>query len=649
MKRVLSSIFILIVVLFQIGIGYGTKQKNKSTPLAKTAVKGDYVHVSPNQISTFIRNNGSFNRDPGTGSAGFKWPAGSSNTAIYASGLWLGGKYLDTIRVAIAEYSYEYDAGPVGSNSQDGQYRVFVIYRGDDENNSTDYANWPFDDGAPAVRTFNNLADSLDARGRRIPLLIGDMTLWCVYNDANIAVHTNMNTPPIGVEVQLTAWAFNRSDALGNTIFYKWRIINKSGQKIDSMYTAVWSDCDIGLGNYDFDGCDSTLGLGYTYSAIANNALYALQPPAAGFDFLQGPIVTSSGDTARLPDGRILPDKKILMMTSYLKYDNDASDLGNPATGAEVYNYFKGLTRTGQQILDANSNPVKFMYSGDPTAPYNATTNWIEQGGGGDRRFLMTAGPFDMFPNDTQDVVAGNLIAAGSDNLTATQALKDADILVQLAYDLNFKLAPPPPAPRVEVASIDNGIVLSWAKDEANADLIENFWNVDPIAAKKKVDSIFNFEGYVVYQFANVSGANPRIIGIYDKVNNIKAILDSVFDSSIGSYVWRNVKVGNDNGLIRYLRLTKDVYTGQPFINNKDYYFAVTAYSYNPGSIPKTNESAISIITVKPRQQLMGSAFSSIGTDTIGTYNANYRKKVITASSGASNGYILPIILNPIR
>ena len=46
--------------------------------------------LDANQIRTWFINNGTFNRDPQTGNAGFEWPVNSGLYARYTSGLWLG-------------------------------------------------------------------------------------------------------------------------------------------------------------------------------------------------------------------------------------------------------------------------------------------------------------------------------------------------------------------------------------------------------------------------------------------------------------------------------------------------------------------------------------------------------------------------------
>jgi hypothetical protein len=649
MKRALYLTLVLVSLLI-LGVSTGVVAGDKNTKgLSKTTVKGDAVVFDANNISTFIRNNGSFNRNPGSGNAGFEWPKGSGKTAIYASGLWLGAKIANVVHTACAEYSYEYGAGPIGANINDPQWKMYKIKRGDDATNNPDYANW-ITYGGPALRNYNNTADSLDGGGNKIPNLIGDMTVFCIYNDGDASLHTMSKTLPIGVEVHLTAWAYNRSDALGNTIYYKWQIINKSGQTLDQTYVCIWCDADVGnSGVDDWDGCDTTLGLGYTYNGQAgpdypNGA-------AVGFDFLQGPIVPGAAtDTAKLPDGSIYPGKKILKMTSYLKYSNDASDYGNPGTGAEIYNYFQGLSRSGLVTKGADSNATTFMFPGDPNLP-NGPTNWVETDPPNDRRFMMTSGPFTMAANDTQEIVAGNVIASGASLFGSVTALKNSDAAVQTAYDLNFKLAAPPPSPNVEAVPLDKGIILTWGKDETTANSDESFHELDPIAqAASATYPYYDFQGYVVYQYNNPSGANPKIVATYDIKDGVKIIYDNVFDASIGQYVNMPVKYGSDAGVFRSIKITTDAYTGSPLVNNKDYYFGVSAYAYNntKESVPLTLESSARIVTARARLVNMGDTYSSKGLDTLGTPNLDANNRSTAQHlSGISNGFVIPVVVEP--
>ncbi len=134
-----------------------------------------------NNISTWFRNNGSFNRDPATGNAGFEWPRGSFKFARYASGLWLGAKVGNDTLIAIAEYDYEYLPGYVDNNgipqgSNDPLYRIYRIDRGDTL--SSDYLNWPVSQGA-----------YINSLGK--PFFLGTQTMFYSYTDAYPKAHVS--------------------------------------------------------------------------------------------------------------------------------------------------------------------------------------------------------------------------------------------------------------------------------------------------------------------------------------------------------------------------------------------------------------------------------------------------------------------------
>lgn len=430
--------------------------KNGTDMERQISTRGAHALFNINTISAYIRNNGSFNRQPVTGDAGFEWPKGTGNTAIYASGLWIAGLHHDSVAAAIAEYSYEYDAGKIGAdvNPDDPKWRVYLIRRGDAVGTNPDYADWPFNDGAPALRNAAGTADSLDQYGNRIPGLTGDMTAWTVFNDSNPDLHTNMRTSPLGVEVQMTAFGFVANNPLNNSIIYKWKILNRGIDSIKDCYISIWADADIGSINDDYDGCDSTLALGYSYNANPTDGVYGGSPPAVGFTLLQGPIIKGEiTDTVKLPDGRIFPGCKILKMTSFVKYNNDASDMGNPNTGSEAYNFMRGLTRTGAPITDPWGNVSKLMFPGEPYLQYSSPQNWIETENPGDRRFLMSAGPFTLAPGDSQEVVAANIIVNGNNNLESVYSLENCAQYVRNEYANNFARQQPDPIVRVDISN----------------------------------------------------------------------------------------------------------------------------------------------------------------------------------------------------
>src|SRR4030067_2113158 len=128
------------------------------------------------------------------------------------------------------------------------------------------------------------------------PNFVGDEVLWYVANDMDPSRSTyTYGTLPMGLEQQMTAFAFNRTGDLGDMVFKKYVIINKGSLTLKDMYFGYWTDTDMGDTNDDYTGCDTVLSLGYTYNGDNNDAgYYGANPPAVGYDFFQGPIVPAT-------------------------------------------------------------------------------------------------------------------------------------------------------------------------------------------------------------------------------------------------------------------------------------------------------------------------------------------------------------------
>jgi hypothetical protein len=113
----------------------------------------------------------------------------------------------------------------------------------------------------------------------------------------------------MGVEMQATFWAYAQTGALGNMFFRRYVLINKTDvlgdpKTFEDMYVTMWSDPDVGNSTDDFAGSDTVLSLSYAYNGIAVDPTYSpLPPPAAGFDFFQGPLVAGVAGEDRNKNG----------------------------------------------------------------------------------------------------------------------------------------------------------------------------------------------------------------------------------------------------------------------------------------------------------------------------------------------------------
>jgi hypothetical protein len=589
--------------------------------------------IDVNNLQMFVTNIGSFAMDLGllletAKNDGLYFPAGTEKTCIFSAGIWVGGKVNDEIRLAIGAYETpEYVPGPADENGQAQtdieRYKVYKIRKDSSSWNNPSKSGIETSSGIPYLRldSIRHYDDwqawkdeavldgaPLDTLGN--PLLSGDQTLWAVYNDGGEHGYSSYGgaTASLGVELQSTFFGFDLPGALGNTIFIKWIVINKSSDMIDSAYIAIWADPDVGDASDDLVGCDTALSMGYAYNGTNTDSKYSSEPPAVGFDFMQGPIVPSPGDTAVFNTGEIIPDYKILGMTSFNKYINGT----DPSTTEQAWAYLKGLNgaATGYPpYADPDTHAeTRFFAAGDPVKG----TGWID-GTPADRRLMLGTGPFTLSPDDTQSVVAALVVGQGKDRLSSVSAMKFYDILAQYAFDVNFNIPSPPTRPVVTAKAYDRKVVLTW-DDRSETDYTEKH---------------HQFEGYVVYQGETVAGPWTAI-ATYDIKNGEGMLKDFVLDQNLGDVVYEPVVYGSDAGLSYGIEITADKILGTSLYNGKDYYFAVTAYSYdytdandykiNPGKddslfiIPKGLwylENRQQAITVTPMDWLAGNDYSA--------------------------------------
>jgi hypothetical protein len=580
-------------------------RKGKPAPQRRSSVLSTDTQrrIDINRVNMFVTNIGSFAFDLGTGNAGLYFPKGTNKTGVFASGLWIGATVNGQVRTLVAEYSQEYGAGPIlpGGQPDDDRKREHIVYKvqrftGDSRDTAhvnradaelsadptldpiahhswSEYVAGAAPYGAP-VRTYrlpNTLSpepgDSVDVVG---PDIVGDQMMWSVYNDADPGLHSNNagNSSPFGIEIQQTTFGFNRTGALGSTLFLRFKIIHKGTQVMNDTYVSLWSDPDLGGFTDDLVGCDPPLSLGYVYNASNNDQQYGTSPPAIGYDFFQGPTV----------GGVVLP------LASFNKYINGT----DPSSPEETYNYMQGLGPNGETIENPITGlPTTFFHSGDPVK----NTGWLDSDPA-DRRFMMSAGPFTLSPGDTQTVVAAIVIARGSDRLSSISGLRFFDVSAQDAFDRGFNLKSPPPQPVVSVDTDEGLVRLCW---DANSRLNYN-------------EPGYGFEGYNVYQGASVDGP-WTLLGTFDEVNNIKVVRDTVFDINTGQIITDYpVAFGGDNGVAFCYETTQDAVRGLSLHEGTEYFFAVTAYSVaqDTTALDAVLENAITPIRIIPQSPASG-------------------------------------------
>jgi len=625
MKRLRNIILLLTLLGFVLPLSAGEYPggDKKQKGMAKTTADDVFDFISINSILMYISNNGATAHNPKTDASGLEWPRGGAKYAIFTDGLIWGGTVQGEVRVGGATYRYGLQAGPIkadgsAADPSDPRYTIYKVRKVSEETFPrltaeeqarlrNDFEKWPIADGAPWVDKNKNGAYEPDfddwlVEGENsasdTPWFIGDEVIWFVSNDLNPSRTSNLyGTAPIGIEVHTLLWGYEQTGPLGNMIFTKYTIINKGVNDLENAFLAKWSDPDLGDANDDLVGIDTNLVLGYTYNGFAKDGIYGV-PPSTGYDFFQGPIVPADpSDVAHYNFG-LRQGFKNLGVSSFAFYingDNIYRDpvLGQPQGATQMYNYMNSRLYAGNPFIDPTTGlQSKVCLSGDPITKTGWTDGLVHPPG--DRRILMTTGPFTLAQSDTQEIVVATIVGRGSDRLSSLQVLKYYDRFAQKAFDENFDLPKSPPAPVVQASRQPKEIVLHWGNPQSSA-VTENF-----------EDRGYKFQGYNVYQFPSKSStlAEAKRIATFDKVDNIATIFDEVIDDRSGAVVTLPVQFGVDAGLVRSIKIDRDYLIDRPLVNNQPYYYAVTAYSYIPNEDappPRTLESNPVVIEVRPQ------------------------------------------------
>ncbi|HTP80806.1 MAG TPA: hypothetical protein VMM57_10440, partial [Bacteroidota bacterium] len=671
----------------------GTKKDQK---LAKGQANDLYEPMLINNIMNYYSNTGDGSLNPYTADAeGFELPIGSYGYVIFEDGLVYGGYHnvagTPTLKIGGSTYWHGYEAGPIVTNGTNGsgmvgdnpnaagvggrdKYRLFKVrpdinptttetdvmaalqteqtYRVRYESGITiddiyneyvnDWNEWPAAQGAPYTDVNGN---GVYDPGTDIPGVPGaDCTMWHIMNDSDPTRAYNFGgCLPMGMEVQRTIWAYNQSGALGNTIFIKYKMINKSGAKVDTMYTTQWADPDLGgaLGyNDDFVGCDTTRSLGYVYNGEPVDGFYGRAVPAGGFCFFQGPVVPGVASDSAIFNGQVIHGKKNLHMSGFNFFINGSTTYtdpvhNDPRATIQWYHLMQGkVTVSGVPFI----NPVTglqttFLLSGDPVAGTGWLDGQLPGTGPNDRRMCLTAGPFTFQPADTQEVVVAALAAQANDRLSSITFLRFYTDHAQAAYN-NFFVVPSPPAqPSVSVAALDKEIILSWG-DATSVNKVEN--------ATEKLG--YTFQGYNIYQLPSASFSNAKKLATYDVVDGVTSVVDNDFDLSTGTVIPKELQSGSDSGIKRFFDTQTDIFTNAPLINGTKYFFAVTAYNYNAAYSPKSLESAPIIITVQPQQPNPGTAYNTKPGATLTTDTS-----LVKIVGGSTDGYVVMTTVDPTK
>ena len=678
----------LLALTFLISVGISAVfEAQAQVGTCRPALGEAYLDI--NNVRARILNNGNlfWRGSPHV----YNVPKGGGAQAIFTGGIWIGGNVGGQLRVAAARYNnYQFWAGPLDESGAppadcsafDRLYKVSVDDIQDFEATGVttpDLRDWPTGLGAPTYAAPSNGVDDdgdgevdetgetvsvlnqplaqrvnrkIDLAGGERPAILGDQSIWWVMNDRGNE-HEGAASPPIGVEVHVTAFAFRTAGDIGNTTFYRYNVYYKGNQPFTDVHMAVFSDPDLGNYQDDWVGSDTTLGVGFVWNSDNEDEGsdgYGSPAPAAGYDFFQGPIVPSPGDSAKV-DGEWIPDFVNLKMTSFTYYNNGGGVTEDPSTALDHYNYMRGRWKDGKCITeggngrDFSEDCTAYMFPGDPGASDDNCAYWSEcnadDGGtnieAADRRFVMGTGPFTINPGDFQQIVYGLIWAQGADNFDSVQKLKGASALAQAAYDIDFSLPPPPAAPRVTVTPGDGGAILEWTNSPQSNNFLESYQVEDPFAPDD--NNSVEFEGYEVIQYDNALDQVGTTVAVYDVINGVTRVIDGgqlIVDGLIQE-PQVIVANGTDRGVQNY-----HVVSG--LTNYTTYYYGVQAYAQNydnPGrKITRGPITRVEVTPTKSTREIPEAAMAAFAT-------RGGTSDFVADLKGIGDGFVHADVVNP--
>ncbi len=645
---------------------------------------GRYSLININNINGFVRYDGLFGQDPNDDS-GIFYPAGSAGI-VFTEGVVWGGYVNDPdsnkVKLRIGGQRYYVGTTPgrilssgVAQDPQDERVRVYRIRkdwktikdddaqiaaeikllhaRGSSTDSSVtagdiidqyqkDWQEWPVEYGAPFY-DLNKNGIYEPGLGETPGVAGADQVLWFVVNDLSENRTLRFSgSPPIGIELQITLWGYDQPGLpLEQANFRRYRLINKSPFRIDSMYIGNFSDTDIGSFADDFVGCDSLLELGYAYNSSITDIQFDpfnLYPPAAGYQLLQGPIVPSAEDKA-LFDFKNKAGFKNLPLNAFSYYGPGcACDPIIRDEAIKAYNYMRGYENSydmsSLKPYVHRSGPDKgkitrFPLSGDPLRGTGDIDGQGENRAAGDRRFYLASGPLTMAPGDTQEVVYALIGGLGNAYYPyCVEALKLNARYIQKMYPDLDGLSDPFPQPLVNGLSDNARITLEWGSDDTLSAGIE----------QDQAAGVYRFEGYNIYQLPSEAAPDDQavLIETIDTKDAPGGVFGYKTNPVTGIYEYKLLANGSNSGIRHYTTVERDYFTNQPFRPGKTYTFAVSAYRY----LLKTDTSFPIIESKLTRINVLAHEFNP-------GYSADTGQEIEAQHSGSSTGYVKAVVVNP--
>lgn len=410
----------------------------------------NFKFLDINRVKAGIANRGDMFWDLGqTQNASYEVPKGSNTHSDFGKALWIGA--LDeSNQLHIAAQTYRQNGndfwpGPLDTVNVSCDSSTFKQYdkiwkisyndindfilnfqNGNIANNTytptADIITWP---AKGTGNNSRNLAPFVDINNNGIydpltggdyPRIKGDQALYFIFND-KFAGHTQSWGAPLGIEVHAMAYAYgcpnfiNGKNELAYTTFYHYQLFNRSSNNYHSAKISLYDDIDLGGYYDDYIGCYPTGNLGFSYNSDGfDQSQYGVNgyqnyPPSCGSSILKGPVAKMNDGLDNDNDGITDEVGEECLMNEFIYYNNNfglsPAATQFPSNANQYFNYMNAQWKDSTHFTcggtgyggSVNTNFVYpwTYYSGMPCNLWSDGANPA-----GDRRFVMTSGPFEL-------------------------------------------------------------------------------------------------------------------------------------------------------------------------------------------------------------------------------------------------------------
>lgn len=451
--------------------------------------------IQANNIRARVEANGDLFNDGINGIADFEVPLNSNSFAIYYASFCVSGTTSSgNLRASGAAYtSSDYATGPLtlGTASSTATSRSFydkiwevssseISYHKANFNNPSYTApfgitNWPAHGDTTAGFDYY-LAPFVDVNSNGTyeptlgdyPAVKGQENLYFIFNDASS--HNQTGGSSMGLEIHCMVHGSATNNAVNETVYTEFKVINRSNTNYSNVRFGKFIDFDLGNYNDDFIETDvnrsmvfAKNGDNFDESVIGTNG-YGNLHAAIGMVTLKGPKLDSdlldnicnSTNNNYHPNGTgfddgIIDNERFGMSNCIAIYDNGTSTGGSDFDTDLTLNQFmsskwkngrpqtfggNGFSASGgvnsRFPFFSNTDSTTFSTAGTTTA-----NNWTENTAnniGGDRKVIVSSGPFSLNAGDEQEVAYAYVFArANTSNSVAnsvSQLKSNVDFII---------------------------------------------------------------------------------------------------------------------------------------------------------------------------------------------------------------------------